>query len=233
MNEYLNLLLGTLKDPAPGLIFGKHKLANLPKRAYRSGHEAGPGADAEALSRLRSLCGSMPNGLDALVDLYTVHDGLKMYRMPERSSGETRYAVSLYPLAEWDEQTAIWTADDMAWAMEDCPLYKCGPWKVIGGFGSESMSIVMFFGGEFEGVDQAGRCYCLGLDGYLGYEEELAQSFEQLAVHLSGKLIVDTLNYVGFAGFVETEVIDGRSIGFGDVVKKYIPDVAGNRHLTE
>lgn len=233
MNEYLNLILETMSDSAPGLIFDKHKRAKAPKRAYRSGHEGGPPCSADELSQLKDLCGSMSNGLDALVDLYTIHNGIRVYKMPSHDIDASSFAVELFPFSEWDKHTAKWTAEDMAWAMEGCPLYDCGLWKVIGSFGSEAMNIVLFFSGEYEGVQQSGRCYCLGLDGYLGYEEELAVNFEQLAVQLSGKLIVETLNRVGFTGFIQTDCIDGQAIGFGDVVKKYLPNVTRNRYLND
>jgi|GEM_PF-4784838 len=233
MNDYLNLLLETLEDPAPGLFFDKHKRAKVPKRAYRSGHANNPSSTASEIAQLKELCGTLPNGLDALTDLYRLHNGVRMYQLPKRGTDTAVYAVELYPLKDWDTHTAYWTSEDMTWAMDDCPLYKCGPWRVIGTFGSEAMSIVMFFGGVYEGIEQAGRCYCLGLDGYLGYEEELAESFEQFAIQLSGKRIVDTFDRVGFTSFIQTEVMDGRPVGFGDVVKKYLPDVTRNRHLVD
>jgi len=233
MNDCLNLLLETLNDPAPGLFFDKHKRANAPKRAYRSRHASSPPSTVDEIAQLNELCGTISNGLDVLVDLYTRHNGVRMYQMPNLGTDGAAYAIELYPLKDWDAHTTCWTSDDLAWAMDDCPLYKCGPWRVIGTFGSEAMSIVMFFGGEYKGIQQTGRCYCLGLDGYLGYEEELAENFEQLAIQLSGKRIVDTLDRVGFTGFIQTEVMDGRPVGFGDVVKKYLPDVTRNRYLVD
>lgn len=224
----LKSLLDMLGHPAPGTKFPPHKEAGAGERVFLTPHTAGKPAGSKALRAIEDLCCESPELSEQLMSLYRLHDGVQFCRMPDLPVQAGAPAIQLLPVKRWDAATKPWVSGDMAWAMEECTLYQSCPWRVIGGFSSEAMSIVLFFGGEHEGVPQAGKCYCIGLDGMLGYEEVLAESFDEL-LKMIGDDTIGLLDRVGFTWAVQAP----HGVYYGDPPSGYIPGARGHAALQE
>ncbi len=207
-------------DPAPGLVFSKHERAAKPRRAHPTPHTwkgSMTGAERAVLDALA------PPGDAALADLralYARSNGVDLFTLTCPDCDDPHPAVQFLPVGEWEEKTAAWKPGGMcASFMEECPLYTCGEWRIIATLASEGMSLVMFFSGEHEGEPQAGRLYCIGLDGYLGFQELLAPDLGTLI----GDIRRDPAAFFKRLGF--SWVVNGEAGSFGDEIEGYAPDV--------
>jgi hypothetical protein len=210
-----------LQHPCPGLVFPVHERAMQPERAYPTPHLLGGPATPAELRELDALIFPSRSSHQTLLAFYAMHDGAFLLRLCRPDDDEDAGAVSLLPISQWREFTQPYLeGGDMAWAMENCPLYTHGNWRVIGVSPSEGLSFVMFFDGEYEGRALAGRMFCIGLDGYLGYEEELASSFDDFLDQI-GRDPVAFFDKIGFCWHIDM----GNGSGFGDPIGGYVPDV--------
>ncbi len=226
----VDAVLAMLDHAAPGMLFPEHDAAEAGDRVYLTPHRAGAPAGWWGLRKARRLAARAPDAAASLLALYRRHNGVALCEMPpirELQSARPAYAVSLLPVDQWARATQDWLpGGEKASFMEGCDLYRNGTWRVIGGIADEGMSIVMFFDGEFRGVPQAGKCYCIGLDGILGFEEVLADSFDALLTKI-GTDIVGLLNTVGF-----TWTVKGRDGSFyGDPPGEYLADARSHPAL--
>lgn len=215
-----------LSHPAPGLVFGAHQFAGVGERAYATPHHAAPPPSRPGMQLLESLTAKHRDALSDVVEVYSAHDGLGFCELYDRDMDRTVPALRLLPISGWEEATEEWRSGDCSRFMEDVAMYHAGQWRVIGQMPCEGLSLVVFFGGDYEGKPLAGRMFCLGLDGYLGYEEELAPSLDAFARSFAADPAA-VFKRIGFGWGVETE----RG-NFGDPIQSYVADVRGHPSLT-
>lgn len=170
-------------------------------------------------SRLLSELTAGVPALQGLVELYKKSNGVDLFNLKCPNCEVPHPALSFFPVSEWEAVTAPWLpGGDMASFMEGCELYVNGVWRVIATFPSEEMRLVAFFKGQDNGEDMAGRIYCIGLDGYLGFEEIVAESVDALLESIVNDPAA-FFNRVGFSWHVDTD--HGC---FGDSIDGYVPD---------
>jgi hypothetical protein len=228
MPTALEQLRAVLAHPAPGLLFAPHERAGAPERVYATPHEAGKTPPNAEIATLTKLASANPAALGGLVEVYSAMNGVSLCVLYEDINDRDVPAIAVSPIAEWEEATEPWVSGEMAGFMDGCEMYGHGTWRVIGTLACEGQSLVMFFDGEHEGQPLAGRMFCIGLDGYLGYEELLAPSFDAFVSDLTSDPAA-LLNRVGFSWHVTAA--DGAI--FGDPPEAYLRDVRGHRSLTE
>lgn len=226
--EGAEALISMLRDPAPGMRFAAHEQTGIPERVHRTPHFSPPPASLFARRAIKKLCRESPELREQLLSIYRRHDGVALCMMPDVGEVPGRPAITLLPVRYWKPASRPFIDGDMASALEGCPLYQSGTWRVIGEVSSESNSIILFFDGEYEGVPLAGRSYCVGLDGYLGHEEVLAESFEDL-LQMLGLDIVGLIETIGYTWYVKAA--DGST--YGDVPSEYLSDVRGEPLLVQ
>jgi hypothetical protein len=227
MSGALEQLRAFLAHPAPGLLFAPHERAGAPERVYATPHEAGGTPSKKDLATLAALTKANAADLDGLVRTCTAMNGAAFCTLYEGTNDRDVPAVALLPIADWDEATEPWVSGEMAEFMEGCEIYTRGTWRVIGVLPSERQNLVMFFDGEHEGQRLAGRMFCIGLDGYLGYEEPLAPSFDAFVSDLTSDPAA-LLGRIGFGWHVTAK--DGKT--YGDPIEAYLADVRGHASLT-
>jgi hypothetical protein len=219
MNTALTTIEGLMAHPAPGLVFGTNEQANLPRRAYPTHHAWGGVMSEQERRELTTLvAGSVQLG--DLLELYQRANGVHFFYLKCPHCDEPHWALSLLPVSDWSAATSEWKpGGDCAYFMEGCDLYSHGEWRVIASTPSESMRLVQFFSGEHRGEQLAGKIFCIGLDGYLGFEEEVAPSLSALMQEITRDPVA-FFNRIGFGWSV------GTDLGcFGDTMEQYIPDM--------
>jgi hypothetical protein len=211
-----------LSHPAPGVVFSEHDRAGVPCRAHPSRHQWRGVLNSEDRATLDRLVGGNP----ALSDLKTVYersDGVDLFYLKCPNCDEPHWALSLLPVSQWHAATAQWKDDgNCAWLMKGGDLYQHGEWRVIASMPSEEMRLVQFFSGEFEGKPLAGRIYCIGLDGYLAFDEEVAPNLSALLEDL----LRDPAAFFERVGFSWT--VDTGEGHYGDPIDGYVADVRGH-----
>lgn len=225
MSTALSLLQTFLAHPAPGLLYAPHDGAKLGERAYTTSHKCEPPPTARSLEALQKLCERAPRELADVRAVWERWDGVDLLKIQDPDV-ENVYALSLLPIGEWDRASAAWhEGGDCSDFMRDCEMYTRGTWRVIGQLSSEGMCLVLFFDGEHEGAPLAGRMFCLGLDGYLGFEEELAPNFSAFVAEFTR----DPARFFDRLGF--TPSVSSRYGCFGDPIQTYMPDIRGHPSL--
>lgn len=222
MTNALARLETLLAHPAPGLVFGPHKRAMLARRAHASRHERGGVMSSAERQELDRLVGGRPELAD-LRELYECFDGARLFSLKCPRCDDPHWGLSLLPVSEWDAATGRWRAGgECASFMEECTLYTRGEWRVIAATANEGMSLVQFFSGERDGESLAGRIFCIGLDGVLGFEEEVAGSLSAMM----DEMVRDPAAFFGRLGFCWSVESDHGC--FGDPVESYVADVRGH-----
>lgn len=224
MKMVLESIEELMQHPSPGLVFGPHDRALLPRRAHPTSHAWKGHMSAEESRLLTQLAAGLParNGLEAL---YKRSNGVDLFILKCPNCEEPHPAISFLPVSQWESATAAWKGDsEMASFMEGCDLYSQGEWRVIGSMASEEMRLVQFFSGNFEGEDVAGRIYCIGLDGYLGFEDVVAESVDELL----DQVLKDPAAFFDRVGF--TWLVDTDQGCFGDPIEAYTADVRQHPH---
>lgn len=214
-----------LSHPAPGLVFGPHKGARIGRRAYGTPHRPGNPAGHESLKVLRSLAADQRDECRDLVEVFAAWDGLGFCELGDSLNERTVCALQLLPAEDLEEATEEWRSGDLASFMEGCELFESGTWRVIGVMPSEGQSLVTFFDGEYQDRPLAGRMLCIGLDGVLGFEEELAPSFGAFAQEFAADPAA-WFEKVGFTWYVQSDA--GM---FGDPIEAYVADVRSHPDL--
>jgi hypothetical protein len=207
---------------APGLAFGPHQFAKLPRRVHATAHAWGGAlsvAEREELDRL-TLNSSV---FDDLHEVYQRANGACFFLMESQRDNEAHWGFQLLPIEAWREITDMWLpGGDYASFMEKCDLYKHGEWRVIAMIGDGGMFLIQFFSGERDGESLAGRIFCVGLGGLLGYEEEVAESFSSLIE----SVVRDPAAFFCRMGF--TWSVESEEGCFGDPLERYVSDVRGD-----
>ena len=222
MNTALTGIDDLMAHPAPGIVFGEHERAKLPRRAYPSRHAWGSAMTADERQELIGLVADSPQLADLLA-LYDRSNGVQLFYLKCPHCDDPHWALSFLPVSAWAEATAQWQDDgDCAPIMEGCELFTHGQWRVIASMPSEAMHLVQFFSGEHGGEQLAGKIFCIGLDGYLGFEEEVAPSLSALIDEIKRDPAA-FFDRLGFAWMVDT----GEGC-FGDEIEQYIADVRGH-----
>ena len=220
-------LLSMLNDPAPGLRFDPHDAAEVGERVYSTPHYRAKPAGLLARLAIRKLCKNATELQKQLLALYSNCNGVGICLLPPVPPMPSQYMLELYPVQSWRRATSRWKQDDyLSELLEQCPVYASGTWMVIGALNSEGMSLVLFFDGEYKGINLAGRCFCIGLDGYLSFEDELAESFTGLTEYIGTDLIGLTKK-LGYSWCVAGP----NGSMFGDVPEEYMKDVRGSARL--
>ncbi|MEQ8845092.1 MAG: hypothetical protein RIB58_09580 [Phycisphaerales bacterium] len=204
-----------MAHPAPGLVFGPHERAKLPRRAHPTRHTLSSPIGERERGELDRLIAGAPELAD-LAELYAWSNGVDLFALPGVGGEEQAWALSLLPVRLWAGATALWMpGGECESFMEECELYHNGTWRVFATFPSEDMNLVQFFSGEYEGRALAGRIFCVGLDGYLGFEEEVAPNLSALMDEVRR----DPAAFFDRLGF-------GWEIGlYGDPIEAYVADV--------
>jgi hypothetical protein len=219
MKSALECIDELLSHPAPGLIFAAHDRLGLPRRAHPTPHLF-KGAMSELEDQELARLANGAATLQGLIDFYRRSNGADLYILKCPNCEVPHPAISFLPVSEWAAATAAWQpGGEMAFCMEGCDLYAQTTWRVIASLPSEEMRLVQLFSGQYQGQDVAGRICCIGLDGYLGFDEVLAESFEGLLASII-KAPADFFNRLGFSWIVETD--QGRC---GDVIEGYTPNL--------
>lgn len=177
---------------------------------------------AEERRELSSLVAGAPELAD-LMELYEKSNGVDLFYLKCPNCDEPHWALSFLPISEWAAATAHWQpGGDCGWCTESCELYKLGTWRVVASLPSEELRLVQFFSGEEGEKKLSGKIFCIGLDGYLGYEEEVAPSLSALL----DEIVRDPAAFfkrLGFSWVFQTD--EGY---FGDVIGSYLPDMRGD-----
>lgn len=219
MNTAIAEIESLMAHPAPGIVFAAHARANLPQRAHPSCHAWGGRMTAAEREELTALAAGSPELAD-LVDVYERSNGVYLFYMKCPHCDESHWGLTLLPISEWAPATAVWQADgDCASFMEGCDLYSKGQWRVFASMPSEGMHLVQFFSGEHEGKKLAGKIYCIGLDGYLGFQDEVAPNLSALMQDIAR----DPAAFFDRLGFCWSVAVDEGC--FGDPIDEYIADV--------
>lgn len=222
----LDALRRFINHPAPGLVFAAHEHAAAPERAHATPHEAGSPPSAEQLRTLDQLTSDNPKAFRALREWYTAHNGAALCILWDQHTQEQTAALGLLPIELWHEATKPWcTGGEFAELTESCPLYTAGHWRVIGTLASEGLSLVMFFGGTYEGIPLAGRMTCVGLDPALDVEDVLAENFEEFIDDFT----TDPAEFFERVGFTWGVTTDKGS--FSDPVAEYVSDIRNHPGL--
>ncbi|MCC6968784.1 MAG: hypothetical protein IT434_01050 [Phycisphaerales bacterium] len=222
MNTAIAAIESLMGDPAPGLVFGVHERAKLPRRAHPSRHAWGSEVTTAERKELIALTAGSPELAD-LLDVYERSNGVHLFYLKCPNCDEPHWGLTLLPISEWATATAVWQAGgDCASLMEGCDLYHKGQWRVIASMPSEEMHLVQFFSGEHDGEKLAGKIYCIGLDGYLGFQEEVAPNLSSLMQDIAQ----DPAAFFDRLGFGWTVEVDEGC--FGDPIEQYIADVRGH-----
>ncbi len=218
MKNAMTSIQELMAHPAPGLVFGPHERAKLPRRAYPTRHKSWTPINQNERGELDRLIAGAPELAD-LAELYAWSNGLDLFALPGPGGDEQAWALSLLPVRLWAGATAHWLpGGDCEAFLEDCPLYDHGSWRVFATFPSEGMNLVQFFSGEYESQALAGRIFCVGLDGYLGFEEEVAPNLSALME----EVVRDPAAFFDRLGF-------GWEVGlYGDPIEAYVADVRGH-----
>lgn len=134
-------------------------------------------------------------------------------------NGEPTGALRVLSIAEWDSYTAELAGGNLAYLVEHMgDMYVPGRLIVIAANESESTRLVLFKKGTFEGMELAGKVFCVSMDPVLGASEAVADSFfaliESFASDPAGFLSRIGCAYVAFG-------TDGM---YGDPANRYMPD---------
>ena len=219
MNSAMASIRELMAHPAPGLVFGPHERAKLPRRAHPTRHKSWSPISERERAELDGLIAGAPELAD-LAELYAWSNGLDLFALPGPGGDEQAWALSLLPVRQWAGATARWLpGGECESFMEECELYHNGTWRIFATFPSEGMNLVLFFSGEYEGRALAGRIFCLGLDGYLGFEDEVAPSFSALMQEIGR----DPAGFFDRLGF--TWEVQSPAGWFGDPIEAYVADV--------
>jgi len=169
---------------------------------YPTPHHAKEPPSAAALAELERLTAPDPAAHASLIKVYSQYDGLDFCNLYCPDCPDGHPALSLLPVEEWKAATDPWLpGGEMASFMEGGGYYDSGSWRVIGRLPSEAMCVVLFFDGAFEGMSLTGKVFTIGLDGYLGFEDELSK------------------------------MEDGKESHFGDPIESYLPDARAHPAL--
>jgi hypothetical protein len=221
--------LATLRSlfahPAPGLLFAAHSRAGVGERAFSSPHRAEPPPPADQAAALVALCAANPLAHADLIEFYLAHNGAELCLLWHDDGETEEAALTLLPISYWDGITSEWSTGHLRDFMSGCDMYTHGTWRVIAQMPSEGMCLTYFFDGEHEGESLACRMCCIGLDGYLGFEETLAMGFGAFASEFSRDPAA-FFNRIGFCCGVS-----GNGGNFGDPVDLYLPDVHAHPSL--
>ena len=210
-----------MSHPAPGLVLEQHEEANLPRRVHPTRHEWLAAIGPKERAELHRLVADYHELAD-LKELYERSNGVKLFYLKCPHCDEPHWALSFLPVRDWARASKVWRKGGMSsWALEECDMYTHGEWRVIAILPSEQMNLVQFFSGEYEGQKLAGKIFCIGLDGYMGFEEELAPSLSALLEEIQRDPAA-FFNRLGFSWMVQTD-----EACFGDSIGGYMPDMRG------
>lgn len=209
-----------LAHPAPGIVFEPHDGAHVPERAYATPHQSGKRTFWWQRRQFTSLTRSHSERFEGMRSVYRKYNGLSLCHMKDPLYKREVPALRILPLAAWDEATQPWKSGDLAPFLNGCDIYNQATWRVFGTLSSESQCLVIFFDGEMDGRPLAGNIFCIGLDGCLGFEEVLANSFDEFLIEFTTNPIA-IFEKVGFTW----AVADNQGRYYGDVAGKYVPDV--------
>ena len=219
MNSVLESIDALMAHPFPGLVFKPHGDAGVPRRAHPTPHLLKGAMSEQEQQELAQLAGGA-SALQGLVDFYRRSNGADLYILKCPNCEVPHPAISFLPVSEWAAATAAWQpGGEMASFMEGCDLYTQTTWRVIASLPSEEMRLVQFFSGHYQGQDVAGRICNIGLDGYLGFEDVVAESFEGLLASIINDP-AEFFNRLGFTWIVETD--QGC---YGDPIEGYTPNL--------
>lgn len=211
-----------MAHPAPGIIFDALDRRGIPRRAHPTRHAWGGGMTLAERQELTGLVAGSPQLAD-VVEVYERSNGVDLFGLKCPHCDEPHWGLSLLPVSEWAAATARWQADgECASFMEGCSIYAYGQWRVIASLADEGMQLVQFFSGEYQGRQLAGNIFCIGLDGCLGFEEEIAPSLSSLM----NEIVDDPAAFfrrLGFGWSVATD--DGI---FSNTIEQYVADVRGH-----
>jgi hypothetical protein len=207
-------------------VFPAHKWAPAPERAYATPHRAARGPSRAETAELARLAGSGSTELAALVEVYSQHNGAELCLLQDGLNQREVAALTLLPIQQWEEATEPWRDGEIAEFMEGCELYRSGTWRVVAQLPSEDQSLVTFFGGVCRGEPLAGKMFCIGLDGLLGFEELLAPDFGAFIQEFTSNPAA-VFERIGFCWYVK-----GKDGTYGDPIEGYVPDVRTHPHLT-
>jgi hypothetical protein len=219
MKSALAGIQSLLDHPEPGLVFGPHERAKQPRRAHPSGHALGGPMRASERRTLLKLVGDSPKLVD-LLELYEQANAADLFYVRVPESDDPIPAISFLPVREWAAATAVWKDGECSSMLEECELFRRGEWRVIAQIEDESMCLVQFFSGTFGGKQLPGRIYCLGLDGHLGFEEQVAPNLSKVI----SEIVRDPAAFFGRIGFTWS-VASSRGDYFGDPIEAYVADV--------
>jgi hypothetical protein len=208
-----------VSHPAPGLHFPPHELAGTVERIVPSAHRFGDPASAKAIRTLRTKTAACPEAQSELLEFFSRWDGANLCCLPDPLNGGLAPALSILPVAAWDEFTSELVGEDLNWMFDGLEeMYVLGRFLVIAATDSECTRLVLFTGGQFDGIDLSGKVFYVSMDPVLGFTEPVAGSFHQL-LH---SFAADPAAFLSRIGFTSV-VAKGEHI-YGDVADRYLPD---------
>ncbi len=214
-----------LSHPSPGLHFPTHdRIEGSKPYTIPSPHRTNPVPGPGALTRLRELTAHDPKLQRDLLSVYNLANGFDICRILHDDLA--RPALTLHPIEFWNMWTEQFEETFDSFLEDLRNVYIPGNYVVIGAVEGEEQNLILFTRGEHEGQSIAGRIFCVGLDGYLGYLEPVANSLPDLISQIGD----DPLPL--FARFPWTHIAsDNAGHFYGAVPDRYIPDARGEPDL--